>query len=184
MVETESEDNIAVRHNIDKFKEIISRCRQGNYQMIDGLNMWVHADIAMDYGASWEDLDSSAEEVKSFLIQDILDHLAYIRDGRDDVEGMLLGLIQIEVYFGGDEDSFARWGDVLAEAGINVDQIYQAEHVYVLRQHQAELERCRQQGPSRAFYGLDNDLSRGEISLEELGATAEEIAHYRAQYTM
>jgi hypothetical protein len=164
----------------------LERCREGE-SIGNGYNLWVRSHILRENGMLPKSLGTTDEEVRGHLIQDLRSWITQIQNGDRDTETANLDLAIMYAYFlpnisESDPDLKPVFPLSLPELGLTETSLAKLEKGIDLKDSQEELIRCRQEKPSLRFWGLKNKIVTGELTLEEIGATAEEIERYAQNY--
>lgn len=171
-----------VESNFGHAQESLKLCRRGEVG-VNGHNLALHADILIKEGITWQEIGTSSGEVHDYLVQDYKDALRQIRDGAATVDEANSALVCLRAYFLRSDSGFETPFIIsLDELGLTEAELEALEKSVDVRAAREELERCRQTGPTAAFWGLKANLISERITIEEIGATDEEITKYTKLY--
>jgi hypothetical protein len=184
--ETKRENQAYARNfNLARFKPILEQCREGNFDSINnGYHLWVHSLIVLQNGGSWDQLGSSREEMEGFLVDDLKKRISEAKNETSSSHKAWWDLTLTASYFmiEDSEDGTVIEPGIFDQLEISQEQFWELWHLLQIRTAKEELEKCRDEEPTDHFWGLKRNLLNGDTTLEEIGASQEEIENYTSLY--
>lgn len=171
---------VARYENILKAVQCLRECREDKIDQ-NGRNLYVFSEVIVRQGFSLEQLGTSREEVENFLVQDVKGWIERMKSGTHPIDEDVWDMVDIMVLFL-DKDFQPGPHGLFNRLGITIEEFYALEHDIDVRSAREWLTLCRTQGPSNKFHSLNHSLTSGQVTLEEIGATQEEIDAYVAAY--
>lgn len=157
----------------DRATQALKQCREGEV-IRSGNELWVlgHAFVESGFG-TYEDLGTTLQEVKTFLIQAMRLWLERARKCTESYGIIYYDIQMLQVYL--DE------GIPYKEVGTTEAELDLLLHNLTLRGYKMELSQCRSNSPTPLFRQVTRDLREGRFTLEELGATPEELERLKKE---